>query len=168
MNTTIYRAFDLIAAYATYTKGEVITNDPLVEGIFVVGENSPFTWMYMSGKHVFVNTQTGEQIERVAGEDLINNPIPPGEWRSIVPEDFDVICFSPFTNDDKLPLSSHITFVVLPDNEQRFMPHMTKFFLAKGSIIVDGQTISGPKQVLFKTGDKTITATGDAYGVIVR
>lgn len=167
MKMTLHKAFDLVAAHATYTKGEIINNDPLVDGVFVVDDNSPFVWMYMSGRQIFVNTKTGEQIERVAGDNLIRNPIPPGEWRSIVPEDFDVVCFSPVTNNKKVPLADHITFVSIPAGEQYAIPHLTKLFLAKGSVTIDGQTVSGPKQISFKTGDKSITSTTGAYGVII-
>jgi hypothetical protein len=167
MGSTIHRAFNLICASVQYQQGQVITNDPLVQSVFTVGSDFPFVWMYTAGKDVLVNTKTGEMIERVAGQDLITSPIPPGEWRSTAPVDFEVVCFSPFINNDQLPLKDHLSPVVIPARETRLMPHMTQLFLAKGEIQVEGKSITGPKQVLFKSGAKQITAMTTVYGFTV-
>lgn len=167
MQSIPYRSFGLVAAISKFKAGEIVTNDPLIDSRFVVGSNFGFVWMYTKGRDVLVNATTGEQIERVAGNNLITNPMPMGEWISTAPEDFEVVCYSPFLNTDKLPLSAHLTPVVIPAGQSAFMPHMTQLFLAQGGIQVDGKIVNGPRQILFKSGDKTIIAQEPAYGFVV-
>lgn len=168
MESIVCRSFDLVAAITNFKGGESVTNDPLVNNVFAVGPGFGFVWMYTKGRDVLINTVTGETIERVPGDSLISNPIPYGEWRSTIPEDFEVICYSPFLNAKSVPLSDRLEPVVMATNSSRVMPHMTQFFLGKGTIEIDGKTFSGPRQVLLKTGDKQVTAVTQVYGFIVK
>lgn len=162
------RSFGLVAAISKFKAGESVTNDPLIDGRFVVGSNFGFVWMYTKGRAVFVNEATGEQIESVAGDNLITNPIPMGEWILTAPEDFEVVCYSPFLNEKNLPIASKLTPFILQEDASTLVPHMTQLFLAQGSIEVDGKVLQGPRQILFKSGDKTVVAVAPAYGFIVK
>ena len=168
MRASVHRSFGLTAIITTFEKNEIVTADPLINNTYTVYENFGYVWMHTKGTDILVNTKTNETIERAPGCNLIDNPLPLGEWRATVPEDVQVVCYSPFNNPGKTPLNTFLEPVVINVGGSKQMPHMTKFFLASGDIQVGGKNINGPKQVLMKTGDVTVVALTDVYGFIVK
>lgn len=168
MKSAIYRSFGLVAVITTFEKGETITVDPMVNNTYTVYENFGYVWMHTKGTDILVNTATGETVERAPGCNLIDNPLPLGEWKATVPEDVEVVCYSPFNNPGKAPLSTLLEPVVISAGGSKQMPQMTQFFLASGDIQIDEKLFSGPKQLRMKTGDTTVTAVTNVYGFIVK
>lgn len=167
MQTSYHRAFGIAVALTQFDKGEKVVLEPIVDNIFQVGPNFGFVWYNIVGDDLLTNTITGEQIERPAGTCTLTSPIPIGEWRMEIPEDMQVLCASPFLNTGMLPLANHMADFKVLSGEQRLMPGNTKLFLGYGSLTVEGKTITGPQQILFKSGAKQITAITNCYGFIV-
>lgn len=168
MQGSVHRSFGLIAVITSFDKGGVVTLDPLVDNIYSVGPNFGYIFMHLKGTDILVNTVTGEEIARGPGDNSITNPMPPGEWRSTSPEDIQIVCYSPFNNANSVPLSPRLEPVVITSGGGRHMPHMTKFFLAAGEIRINGKSITGPQQVLMRTGNVIMDAVTDVYGFIVK
>lgn len=168
MKSAAYRSFGLLAVITTFEKNDVIVMEPIINNVYEVTPNFGYVWMYLKGNDILENIATGEKIERGPGDNLINNPLPVGSWRTLIPEDIQVVCYSPFVNHTMLPLVEHLEPVVLAANDSRMMPHMTQFFLAAGSIQANDKKITGPNQVCFKTSDTNITALDSVYGFIVK
>jgi hypothetical protein len=168
MKSAAYRSFGLVAVITTFPKGANITIDPMVNNTYTVYENFGYVWMHTKGTDILVNTSTGETAERAPGCNLIDNPLPLGEWRATIPEDIEVVCYSPANNSDKVPLRALLEPVVIPAGGNKQMPQMTQFFLAAGDIQIGEKLISGPKPVRMKTGDVIVTAVTDVYGFIVK
>jgi hypothetical protein len=168
MEVTTHRSFGLVATITKVKKGEVITIDPIIKNVYEVGANFSYINMHIKGVDVLINTVTGESITRNPGDNSINNPVPIGSWRITLPEDAELVCYNPFLNPDNLPLVDHLEPVVLPAGANREMPHLTKFFLAAGTIKVGDKTFGGPKQIYFKSGTAMLHAIDDVYGFIVR
>lgn len=167
MQTSYHRAFGITVTLVSYTKGEVITIDPAVENIFTVGPNFGFVWYNVVGNDVLTNTQTGEKIDRPVGTCTLTSPIPIGEWRTELPENMTLLCASPFLNVDMVPLASHMTQFKLDAGEQTEIEIGAKLFLGQGALLIDGKTISGPQQIHFKSGTKTVTAQNNCYGFFI-
>jgi hypothetical protein len=167
MQTTYHRAFGIAIAITSFTKGEAVTMDPVINNIFTVGSDFGYVWYNIVGDDLLVNTNTSEQLPRPAGGCTLTTPIPLGTWRMEVPEDMQVLCINPFVNANKLPLSEHVAVFKLLSGEQTTVPHNSKLFLGHGTCKIDNKTIEGPQQVLFKSGDKTIVAQSNCYGFYV-
>lgn len=167
MQVTVHKAFDLVVAITKLTQGETFVLDPVVDNIFQAGPNFGFVWYNTVGNDVLTNTVTGEQIARSAGTCTLTEPIPTGEWRTEVAEDLEVLCVSSFMNQNKLPIHAYLTQFKLLSQNQLTVPHGTKLFLGHGSLVIEGKTITGPQQILFKSGDKQVTASTNCYGFYV-
>jgi hypothetical protein len=167
MQTTLHRAFGIVVERTVFKQGELITLDPIINNVFQVGSNFGFVWYNTVGDDLLVNTVTGEQLPRPVGTCTLTAPIPNGEWRMQIPEDMEVLCVSPFMNQSMLPLATHIVEFKLNAGTQTVVPHGTKLFLGSGKLTVEGKTIEGPNQILFKSGDKTVTASTNCYGFII-
>lgn len=167
MQTTIHRAFDLIISITKLTQGETFVLDPVIDNVFQIKPNFPFVWYNTVGNDLLINTVTGEQLPRPVGTCTLTEPIPPGEWRTEVPENLELLCVNPFINANKLPLAAHMGEFKLLSGAQTVVPHGTKLFLGRGKLTVESKTIEGPNQILFKSGDKTVTANTNCYGFII-
>lgn len=167
MQTTYHRAFGISVALTSIARGEIIILDPIVNNVFQIGPNFGFVWYNTVGDDLLTNTVTGEQVSRPAGTCTLTNPIPNGEWRMEVPEDLQVLCASPFVNPNALPLSNYLSDFKLLSQNQLTIPHGTKLFLGHGALVIEGKTITGPQQILFKSGDRQVTASTNCYGFYV-
>jgi len=168
MEATLHRSFGLVATIVKVKKGEEITGEPIVKNVYEVGLNFSYVNMHTKGVDVLVNTVTGETITRSPGDNTIDNPVPIGSWRITLPEDAEIVCYSPFINTDKLPLKDYLEPVVIKAGNSKLMTKGTQFFLAAGGVSINEHLISGPKQILVKNDDVLVFATNDAYGFIVR
>jgi hypothetical protein len=167
MQTTLHRAFGIVVSRTLFVKDEVVVLDPIINNVFQVGPSFSFVWYNTAGDDLLVNTVTGEQLARPVGTCTLTTPIPYGEWRMQIPEDMEVLCVSPFMNANMLPLSAHMVEFKLLSGAQTVIPHGTKLFLGSGKLTVESKTIEGPNQILFKSGDKTVTASTNCYGFII-
>lgn len=167
MQTTLHRAFDIVVAITHFKQGEVTVIDPILNNTFQVGLNFGFIWYNIVGDDLLTNTITGEQLARPEGTCTLSSPIPIGEWRMGIPEDMQVLCVSPFLNQTKLPLADYVSDFKLLSQNQLTIPHGTKLFLGHGSLVIDGKAITGPQQILFKSGDKQVTAATNCYGFLI-
>jgi hypothetical protein len=167
MQTTLCRAFGIIVSKTLFSKGEVVVLDPIINNVFQIGPSFGFVWYNTVGDDLLTNTVTGEQIVRPAGTCTLTAPIPYGEWRMEIPEDLETLCVNPFMNQNMLPLADHMVEFKMSAGESRLIPSNTKLFLGSGKLTVEGKTIEGPNQILFKSGAKQVTATTDCYGFII-
>jgi hypothetical protein len=161
-----YLAFGYYIAKSVFTAGEVVISEPVVDNVFTVGDAFPYVWFYTKGTDVLINLDTQEQITRTAGDCTVTLPYPKGTWRTTLPEDLELWCISPFNNTTKHPPVPNVSVFSLANGAQTIVPRGTKLFLLSASIQIDGKTILAGRQIEFVSGDKTVSAIGDAYGLI--
>jgi len=166
MYTRSYLAFNYLVAKNVFTAGEIFISDPVVNNVFAVGDVFPYVWFYTKGTDILINLDTQEQITRTAGDCSITVPYPKGTWRTTLPEELELWCISPFSNSNKTPPIPNVGVFSLADGQETIVPHGTKLFLIHASIEVAGRTIPAGRQVEFVSGDKTVLAIGNAYGLI--
>lgn len=161
-----YSAFGYLVAKNVFTAGEVFISDPVVNNVFTVGDVFPYVWFYTKGTDVLINLDTQEQITRTAGDCSTVLPYPKGTWRTTLPEDLELWCISPFSNADKNPPVPNVEVFSLADGQETTVPRGTKLFLINASIQIADKTIPAGRQIEFVSGDKTVSAIGNAYGLI--
>lgn len=167
VSTTVHKAFDLIVGKTFVAKDTVTSLEPYVQNTMVVGSTFNNVWYWYSGKTTYTNTKTNETITFERGDDTLTTPIPSGEWNATFAEDTRILCLMPHNNPNKLPLSSHLTKFFMKAGDAQELPIGTKLFVGEGSIEINGNTIQGPREVYFKTENKTVKAISDVFGFII-
>lgn len=71
-------------------------------------------------------------------------------------------CYDPKVNKDYVPV---IELVALKSGEAIALPKDTNVFLCSGTVTINGQNHTGPKQISVKSADVVATATTDVYGL---
>jgi hypothetical protein len=172
MITTVHPAFGYVILKQQIPANTAIYNEPVNNGVVNITDLSKFgktsngfIWLHTSGEITFTNVETGEVQTRNPGHCNINVPEKLGIFKVEVIKDATVFCFNGDVNIGKPPLPAVECFSLL-ENSTTELSSNTKLFLADGSITVDNQTFTGPKQI--KVGDivKNVTANTNCYGYI--
>lgn len=167
MEQKAYAGFGYSVIQNKLKAGETdIISDPVFKNVFSVGEYFPFLWLYTKGTDVLININTQDSISRTAGQSTVTDPFPIGTWRTTLPEDLEFWCISGYLNSNKNPPIPNVAIFSLLDGQGTVVPHNTKLFLASGTLEIGSNTIPFGRQIAFTSGDRTVTAIGDAYGFI--
>jgi len=167
MQQRAYAGFGYVVVQNIIPAGETnIISEPVFNNVFSVGESFPYLWLYTKGTDVLVNVDTQETITRTAGQSTVENPFPIGTWRTTLPENLEFWCISGFSNPNKNPPIPNTAIFSLLDGQETVVPHGTKLFLASGALQIGTAVIPFGKQIEFKSGDRAVSAIGDAYGFI--
>lgn len=167
MEQRAYAGFGYIVVQNKLQAGETgIISEPVFENVFSVGESFPFLWLYTKGTDVLINVNTQGSISRTAGQSTLTDPFPIGTWRTTLPENLEFWCISGYSNPNKNPPLPNVAIFSLLNEQQTVVSHGTRLFLASGALEIGSSTIPFGKQIAFTSGDRTVTAIGDAYGFI--
>ena len=74
-------------------------------------------------------------------------------------------CYDPKVNQNVVP---PLELVALKTGEAIALPQDTKLFLCSGTVTINGQERTSPKQISVKSANVTATATTDVYGFIFK
>lgn len=166
MDSKPYRAFGYLVVMNRFFAGEDLNLPPVKDNRFTVGSDFPYVWMYTDGTVVSTNTATGEQKVRMAGDCTVTDPWPQGEWLVSNTNDYDVLCISADTNPTKNPPLPQVVPFVMKAGESRTVTKGTRLLLGEGQIDIEGVLAVGVRPIEFASGDKTVTAITDAYGLV--
>lgn len=166
MDSKPYRAFGYVVVMNRFFAGEDLNLPPVANNLFTVGDEFPYVWMYTDGSVISTNTATGEQKLRQAGDCTVTDPWPKGEWLVSNATDYDVCCIAADANQGKNPPIPPLAPFSMKAGEVRVIAKGTRLFLAEGQIDIEGVVAAGVRPIDFASGDKTVTAITDAYGLI--
>lgn len=161
-------AFGYIATRNSFTAGETLTFEPIYENVFTVGAEfqRTYIWLYTKGTDTLINVDSGETIVRTAGDCTLTTPYPIGSWRTTLPEDIELWCFSVYTPSTMARGLPNVEVFRLAKDQEVELPQGTKLFLATGVLQIDTKYFSIPSQIELKSGAKTVRALSDVYGFI--
>jgi hypothetical protein len=154
-----YKVFGKTLHRNTYKAGDTYQFDPsTMEGIC--------TTFVTAGRSTPVNNSTGEPHteDHVEGRFLRQFEYPDATFTGHVKEDFEVFCYAPIANRNKL--MAPFDPIYLNINETGIFPLGTKLFLCRGTLIINGTEFTGPTSISVTTGNKTVTAQTKCYGLL--
>lgn len=144
---------------------QVFLPDPYTGGVF--GDTgSGATWLYVKGRARHTNLVTKAVQDRTPGYCNLDTLEPVGMQSFEFIEPTTYFCLSAAINKDKLPPVPKTTTFKLVAGQSTTLPVGTKLFFADGTMIANGNPLSGPRQVSVNTSDVTVTATSDCYGLL--
>jgi hypothetical protein len=174
MIQTPFAAFGYVIIRDQFDVGDLLDDELFSDGIYTVFNPSPFsdgrfgsiksgyTWVYTKGIMQHTNATTGQVQNRTAGFCNITTLETIGTIRTECIEAAEVFCVSPMLNSP-VPVTS---FFALLQGQATVLPLGTKLFLCAGELRTPDTTLVGPRQVTVSSGDVSVTATTDCYGLL--
>lgn len=170
-------AFGWIVLKDEFEAGEIFSNELFKENVYTVHNPSPYNdgrfgdtpcgyqWLYVQGRAKVTNLDTQEVSYRYPGHCNVEMIEQVGRFKVEFLEPTILFCLNGVTNAQKggVPNTSYFG---LKAGEKRLLETNTKLFLASGELIVNGQSVSGHRQLHFTKGSKEVEAATDCYGYI--
>lgn len=180
MKAKAYPAFGYTILRTRLKVGEVINDEMMVNNLFTVddtntdhngsisGSNGAYIWMLISGVHTYTDVNTGVVDRHERGWSNLIRPLQRGVYRFDVVEEGEYICVSPNVNSRRSPATPNLEYFSLKPKQSKILPIGTKLYLVDGTLSIDGNEISGMRQISVKSADHTVTAISDCLGFIFK
>jgi hypothetical protein len=165
METKVFSAFGYAIIRNDVNASEDIFDDTLRHNEYKADEDFLTVWLQTSGKTTHLNA-SGEIQVRVAGDSTLSKPLMYGRNKLTFDEASTVFCVSPSANPGRnppVPLLEH--FALLPGASVTFKKG-TRLFLADGNLRIGESNISGPRQIVVTSGDKSVSAITPCLGLL--
>ena len=178
MIQTPFAAFGYVIIRDQFDVGDLLNDELFSDGIYTVFNPSPFsdgrfgsiksgyTWVYTKGVMQHTNATTGQIQNRTAGFCNITTVETVGTSRAECIEAAEVFCVSPMANQSNTPSVPVTSYFKLLQGETTTLPLGTKLFLCAGELQTPDTTLVGPRQVSVSSGDVSVTATTNCYGLL--
>jgi hypothetical protein len=166
-----YPAFGSVVLLLEIEAGLVINDHDVKQGCFVVAPDGTysdsgdkFVWIVFEGHMRHTNLDTGGVTDRMAGYCSLGVFDSPGTIRVDVVADTKMLCLPPHLRNG-IPLEK-LSVWRLQKGQSADIPAGTKLLLAHGKMQIADTEISGPRQIRFTSGSKTVAAVSDCYGLL--
>lgn len=167
MEQKTFPAFGYYVIRNKVAAGEIISDDTYVNGLVNIVTPFNICWLYTKGLVHNVNVATGEVSVRPPGYCNTDPKETAGVWRADFLEDSVVFCVpAQQSHTAARPLIDLLTPFILPAGQSTTLPQGTKLSLCQGSLLIGDNTIPALRQVELKTGERTVTAIEECYGLI--
>jgi len=179
MQHTKYNAFGYTLVRTQVQKDEIITDtnhehtdntllitrpyNPNFKKQSYVTDSINHIWLTTSGNIKYTNLYTGAVVNWSEGYCSLDNPMPVGFWAIDHEEDSTAFCFSPRKNLEMDPVMPDVSTFKMDIGESITVNEQKRLFLCQGQLSIEGQSVTGPTQVIISSG-RTITATTKIYG----
>lgn len=167
MDTKAFPAFGCTIMRHRISKNEILNDDLYVDGLIKVTEPFEICWLYTKGLVHQVNVETQEVSVRAPGYCNAVVKETAGVWRADFKEDSIVFCIpQPLSTNPLRLLIDTLQVFLLPAGESTTIAQGTKLSLCQGQLKIDSATVRDLRQIEFKSGDRTVTAIEDCFGLI--
>lgn len=165
MKYTPYAAFGTVVILCTASPGDNKQT--------VLGPNGLVTsgwYYYTSGRAEVTVIATGERLaDRTPGWLNVDhshaNASNGGTASLSFPVPTQWVCIPHAHNAKGLPTLSSLVF---SEGETKLIPNETNLFLARGTLVVNGKSFTGPAQIRIRSGEATAVASTECYSLIFK
>ncbi len=151
-----YAAFGYVLIANTYEAGEIFDVTTTTETNTVL--------FFTKGVMLSKNKDTGEPLPSFQ-EGFFTGTHENMSYRNTAVTDCTWYCYDPNLNRAYLP---PITKFALSSGDTTTVVNGTRLYLCRGTVNVDNKQITAPAQLQFSTGDKSVTAVGQVYGMVIQ
>lgn len=156
---TFYQVFGTVIHKNSYKAGDTFQFDPSkIEGLC--------TTFVTAGRSTLVDNTTSQAYpeEYTAGKFIRALEYPSTSFTENVIEDLEIFCYAPPSNDNIVVAPFSPLYLAQGTNTTLLVG--TKLFLCRGTLIINGNGITGPIPISLTTGDKVVTANTECYGLL--
>ena len=121
--------------------------------------------LFTEGNIVVKDKETGEVVDQCVPGWIRRGTYTDGMFTCTATQNSVSWCYDPKVNQNVVP---PIELVALKTGEAIALPQDTKLFLCSGTVTINGQERTSPKQISVKSANVTATATTDVYGFIFK
>lgn len=153
-----YAAFGYVLIENTYADGEVVTA--------IIDNNYSCYTFWACGMFKNKNVSTNTEMQDFAtGCFLRPSDYFPGVFEHTSVGESKVFCL-----DERFKSHTHVQLesFKMVAAESQVLPKDTKLFLCAGNLLVNGRNIDQPTQIHIRTGDTSVTAVTDCYGLLFK
>ena len=165
MQMKIFSAFGYAIIRNDVNALEDILDDTLRHNEYKADEEFLTVWLQTSGKTTHLNS-SGEIQVRVAGDSTLSKPLMYGRNKLTFDEASTVFCVSPSANPGRNPPVPPLEHFTLASGASVMLKKGTRLFLADGTLRIDDNNITGPRQIAVTSGDKSVSAITPCLGLL--
>ena len=165
METKVFSAFGYAIIRNDAKAQEDILDDTLRHNEYKADEEFLTVWLQTSGKTTHLNS-SGEIQVRVAGDSTLSKPLMYGRNKLTFDEASTVFCVSPSANPGRNPPVPPLEHFTLASGASVMLKKGTRLFLADGTLRIDDNNITGPRQIAVTSGDKSVSAITPCLGLL--
>jgi hypothetical protein len=127
--------------------------------------NSKTVLMFTEGSITVRDKQTGEIADRCVPGWIRNGQYEDRVFACTADAPSVSWCYDPKVNQNYVPV---IELLALKQGESAVLPQGTALFLCHGALAISGASHEAPRQIAVRSGDTTVTASTDVYGLIFK